>query len=56
MVLKLRKVNRKKYCVDCGLVEIELNSQFGYCPSCKCKLYNLKADKNEKQKNRCKDN
>ncbi len=38
--VKLRRVNRTKYCQKCEeMVEIVMIEQTGYCPDCKEKLY-----------------
>lgn len=38
--IKLKRVNKDKYCMNCKeVVEITMKGTEGYCPFCKTKLY-----------------
>lgn len=40
--IKLRKMNRIKFCIECNEVkEIEMHGKDGHCPSCEIKLYSV---------------
>lgn len=40
--VKLRKINKIKYCPKCGeMVEIVIIKRNGYCPDCDEKLYSV---------------
>lgn len=40
--IKLRRINRKKYCATCReIVEIEMRGLDAFCPFCKEKLYSI---------------
>jgi len=47
--IKLRKINRMKYCLNCEkIVEIVMKGLEGYCPFCGKKLFTMeKILKNE---------
>lgn len=47
--IKLRRINKKKYCVDCKeIVEIKMKGTKGYCIFCGKKLYNIDTRKEAK--------
>lgn len=46
--IKLRELNKKKYCIDCGrIVEIEMIELDGFCPICRTQLYTIDCRENK---------
>ena len=44
--IKLKRTNKRKYCVTCKkVVEINMKGLNGYCPYCSEKLYTMNARK-----------
>ncbi len=40
--IKLRKVNSRKYCIDCReIVEVRIEGLQGFCPECGRKIYTI---------------